>query len=284
MIKATILDVDGVVKGSKKGINYPTPHKDILEKLKLISTHGVPVILCTGNYYYSIIETIKLANLRNPHVSDRGALIANPLDNIVLEKHSIGKNQVKNILAALFPLQSYLEVYTDRCYFIQKDLVSNFAQVRSTIVGQEPIVVDSLIKTVQSEEVIKINAFAQNQTEKEKIIKALEPFRNEVASVWAGNPSIGTTEVVNIIRKGISKEYAIKFILKKLGITLDSVLGVGDSVSDWEFMSLCNYVAAMGNASDKLKEMVKTKGEGNYFIAPHVDDNGLLEVFRYFSL
>lgn len=49
-------------------------------------------------------------------------------------------------------------------------------------------------------------------------------------------------------------------------------------------MQLCHFVAAMGNASDELKELVKTKGEENYFIAPHVDDNGILEVFKYFKL
>jgi hydroxymethylpyrimidine pyrophosphatase-like HAD family hydrolase len=62
------------------------------------------------------------------------------------------------------------------------------------------------------------------------------------------------------------------------------VLGVGDTTGDWKFMQLCHYAAAMGNASNELKELVETKGEDNFFIAPHVDNNGILEVFKHFSL
>jgi len=40
----------------------------------------------------------------------------------------------------------------------------------------------------------------------------------------------------------------------------------------------------MGNAKDEFKELVKSKGKGNYFIAPHVDENGILEVFKHFGL
>lgn len=284
MIKAIILDVDGVVKGSKEGVNYPLPHKDVIDALKRIHNKGIPIILCTGNYYYSIIDIIKLANLRNPHVTDRGALIVDPLDNLVIEKHCIDKEKVKNILEALLSSQSYLEVYSDHNYYIQKDQIRELTKKRTIILRQEPIIVNSLVKETQSKDIIKINAFAVTQEEKEKITKALASLNNEVQSAWVGNPSMGAVEVVNITKKGISKSYAVRLILKNLGITTDFTLGVGDSMSDWEFMSLCKYAAAMGNASDKLKELVKTKLEGNYFIAPHVDENGLLEVFNYFNL
>ncbi len=284
MIKAIILDVDGVLKGSQEGINYPIPHEDVLKKLKQIHANGIPIILCTGNYYYSILDIIQLANLRNPHITDRGALIVDPLDNLVLEKHCIDKKLVKNILEALAITHSYREVYSDHSYYIQKDQVSDLTQKRTVILRQDPVIVDSLVQEAESHDIIKINAFATNKEEKEKIIKTLEPFHSELACAWVGNPAIGAIEVVNITKKGISKSYAALVILKKLGINQDSVLGVGDSVSDWEFMSLCTYVAAMGNAQEKLKELVKTKGEGNYFIAPHVDDNGILDVFKYFSL
>jgi len=55
-------------------------------------------------------------------------------------------------------------------------------------------------------------------------------------------------------------------------------------MSDGEFMYECGYAAAMGNASEELKVQVQTKRKEKYFIAPHVDDNGILDVFEHFSL
>jgi len=38
----------------------------------------------------------------------------------------------------------------------------------------------------------------------------------------------------------------------------------------------------MGNGSDELKELAKQKGEGNYYIGKHVDENGIIEILDYF--
>lgn len=62
------------------------------------------------------------------------------------------------------------------------------------------------------------------------------------------------------------------------------MLGVGDLIMDWEFIKLCKYAAAVGNATDELKDLVKTREGGNFFIGPSVDENGLLEIFKYFKL
>jgi hypothetical protein len=48
--------------------------------------------------------------------------------------------------------------------------------------------------------------------------------------------------------------------------------------------SICRYAATVGNESEELKNLVKTKGEGNYFYGSSVDEDGLLEVFDYFKL
>lgn len=283
MIKAIIFDVDGVLKGSKEGINFPVPHGDVIEKLKAVRESGIPVILCTGNYSHSILKIIQLANLRNPHVADRGALIIDPLDNLVLEKHSLQREYVEQVIKAILSMGGYMEVYTDSEYFVQKSQVSDLTKKRISILEEEPVLVDSL-EEVFSKEIIKINIFSINEEEKEKATQALSRVKDNVAIVWLSNPATGSLHIANVTSKGISKPRAIQLVLEKLGISLDFVLGVGDTLSDWEFMSLCGYAAAMGNAGDDLKELVKTKGEGNYFIAPHVDDNGVLEVLKHFSL
>ena len=47
-------------------------------------------------------------------------------------------------------------------------------------------------------------------------------------------------------------------------------------------MKMCQYAATVGNESQELKDLVKTKGEGNYFIGSSVDDNGFLDILDHF--
>src|SRR5579859_7815546 len=91
-LKAIILDVDGVLSGSKQGINYPNPHTEVIDALRKICESGIPIILCTGNYYYAKLPIIQSAQLHNPHITDNGALIVNPLENIVINNTLWTKN------------------------------------------------------------------------------------------------------------------------------------------------------------------------------------------------
>src|SRR5882672_10274025 len=101
MIKAIILDVDGVIIGEKIGYNSPHPHQDVVDVLKKVRENGIAVCLCTAKPYYSISEEIKGSNLHNPHISDAGAVIIDPIDNIIVEKHVLDKALVKDILQVL---------------------------------------------------------------------------------------------------------------------------------------------------------------------------------------
>lgn len=283
MIKAIVLDVDGVIKGSKKGVNFPMPHLDVLSAMKKINKGGIPVILCTGNYYYSIINIIKLAELRNPHITDRAAMIVDTFKNTFLEKHIINNSVAKNILETIWSLEAYVEIFSDKNYYIQKSKVSELTKLRQIILQKDPIIVESS-KSIPTKDLIKVSVFTKKQSEKKKVDKMLEKFQDIISFAWAHNPAMNNFELLDITDKGITKLHGVKLILNNLKVNFDSVLGVGDSLSDWDFMSSCKYVAAMGNAKPEFKELVKTKGKKHHFIAPDVDENGLLEVFRHFGV
>ena len=67
-----------------------------------------------------------------------------------------------------------------------------------------------------------------------------------------------------------------------MSVPLENILAVGDSASDWQFIELCGYAGAMGNASEKLKRLVATKEEGHYCIGNSVNENGIIEILNYF--
>src|SRR4051794_30508603 len=118
MIKAIITDVDGVIVGEKIGFNSPHPHADVVSALKKVRENGVAVCLCTAKPHFAISEEVNASNLHNPHIAEAGAVIIDPIDNIIVEKHILEKRLVKNILQTLLNVDIYTEFYTIDDYFI----------------------------------------------------------------------------------------------------------------------------------------------------------------------
>ena len=73
-------------------------------------------------------------------------------------------------------------------------------------------------------------------------------------------------------------------IANSIGVNPKDMLGVGDGLSDWQFIEPCSYGGTMGNASEELKKLVSLKGRDFSVIGGNVDENGILEIFNYFKL
>src|SRR6185503_9311617 len=124
MIKAIITDVDGVIVGDKEGVNFPLPNDKVIQKLKEINKKGIPVVLCTGKFSLAIEDIIIKAELDNPHITDGGALIYNPLRNQIIKEHSIPKDLVTEIVTVCFVNNIEVVVYSAKEYFVQKDQIT----------------------------------------------------------------------------------------------------------------------------------------------------------------
>lgn len=284
MIKAIIADVDGVMVGGTHGVNFPLPHRDVIAALKKIREEGTLIVLCTAKFHAAIDGIISQANLNNPHISDGGALIIDPIDKIIVSKHVIDKKISKSIVRGALDRDVYVECYTYNNYYIQESEVGEFTKKKTDIVQKEPEIVEYLVGTIEKEEIIKINAYCDNKKEKiEEWGKFLRDFQG-IHSIWTTHPSIPEHRSTTITKLGVSKASAVKELIKTLDISFDEVLGIGDTASDWNFMELCKFTAMVGNESKDLRKLIQSGKRGNYFISPSVEDNGLLEVFRHFRL
>jgi HAD superfamily hydrolase (TIGR01484 family) len=281
MIKAIVADVDGVIVGKKHGVNFPLPNEKVIEKLKALHAKGVPVVLCTAKFNYAILGIIQQANLRNPHITDAGALIYNPLADKIIKAHVFDKKLAHDIAAACLEKDAYTECYGVEDYFVQTGQVHDFTETRIKILQKPHRAVESLLDHVDQLDVIKFIAFAEKPGDKAKVDAALEPFRDKIHFVWGKHPAMAPAEAGVVTLKGVSKQHATQEVLEYLGISPEDTLGVGDALSDWSFMQLCGYAATIGDDRE-LQEKAKTKGEGKYFFGPSVDDHGFLAIADHF--
>lgn len=283
MIKAIILDVDGVIVGDQPGVNFPLPHQEIIQTFKDLHKSGLPIVLCTAKLASAVYGIIEKAELDNLHIADGGALIVDPINHII-KKHVINKEVIKTCVELCLKNNIYVELYTSEAYYMQNSQVSELTSRRIKILQKEPIYVDSLMEIAEKEDIIKMITFADDDNDMPRIDKIVRQFEDRIHFIWSQHPYLTPVRPGIITAPNVSKAEAAKEVAESLHISFDEILGIGDAVSDWNFMSLCKYTATLENGVDKLKELVKTKGEGNYFISPHVNDNGILEIFRYFSI
>jgi len=284
MIRGIITDVDGVIVGEKIGFNSPNPHPDVLSKLKEIKAKDISITLCIAKPHYSITEIIEGANLSNPHITDGGGVIINPVTNEIVKKHCIESDSAADVLKTYLDNNVYVEFYTPEFYCIQKDQVSKITKQHTHILQKDPKIAGSIVEKARKSEITKIMPIAKDEEDKKRLADIFEPFKDKLTLSWGVHPVALPLQFGIITAPNISKKQGAVDVVNSLSLSFDEMLGVGDSTSDWQFIEMCKYSGAMGNASDELKDLVKSKGEGNYFIGPTVDENGILPILNHFLL
>jgi len=282
MIKAIILDVDGVIVGEKIGLNSPWPHSKVIKKLKEIKSKGIAISLCTAKPHFSIGKIIKDANLDNLHITDGGGVIINPLKNRIVKKHLIDSQLASQVIELFLKNKVYIEFYTVDDYVIQKNQVCEITKGHAHVLQRKAKIVDFLPKEALKSEITKLMPIAKDEKDKERLIKLFTSFKDQLTLSWGVHPVVLPLQFGIITAPGISKKEGAIAIAKNQKIPFKYFLGVGDSASDWQFIQMCQHGGAMGNASQELKDLVLSKGEKYSFIGPTVDKNGIIEILEYF--
>jgi hydroxymethylpyrimidine pyrophosphatase-like HAD family hydrolase len=285
-IKAVVLDVDGILVGLEGGVNFPKPNAEIIDSLKKINGNGIPVILCTGRPFYTpaMDFIIKNAGLDNFHVGNFGSQILNPISRQNLFMQGIDTRDSLQIADSLVGEKILTAAFTDKNIIVQKNqadlkVINPLARAIQTY----PIFVDSLEDEIKNCQVLRFLLVSESEQAYLKVEKILSRFGGKFNLFFGNNPNL-RFNLFDIMPKEISKPASLKFLLNHLNISFDDVLGVGDGDVDWEFMELCGYRGTLQNAVPKVLQNVAVQGKERNFIGPHVDQSGILDVFKYFGL
>ena len=279
-IKAVVLDIDGVIVGNLEGVNFPHPSEKIRKVLQNVHDTGIPVSFITAKPVFAAKENIKLVGIDNPHIANNGSTIFNPIQDKIIHQIVFPSNDVLKIIQAL-PKYIYINLFSNYDYYLQKELKSSFTDQYTKIVEREPVLADieSIAKTIP---ISKINIYAKNEKEKIEIEKILSDF-SEYLVRWSTHPFISPIKILNLTARGASKRAGVEYLLRYLKVPEDEVLGVGDTIGDWDFIEICGYKAAMGNSTEELKEKIDTS-DTRQMIGGHVNEDGIMDIFKYFGL
>jgi HAD superfamily hydrolase (TIGR01484 family) len=284
MLRAVILDVDGVIIGDRIGFNSPWPHRLVTEALRATRHNGIYVCLITAKPYFAIDRIVKDAQLSNPHVTDGGSVVVDTISNVIVTKHVINKDLAQNALNLFLQNDIYVEFYTIDNYYVQSEQVCETTDQHTHILQRQPMIVPSLTEAATEFEIIKIMPIARDIEDSKRVTELFRRSSIELNLYWAVHPIALPRQFGIVVPFGISKTEGIKQMVRSLNLSFDDIVGVGDSASDWQFIELCKYGAAMGNASQELKDLVTSKGSKLSYIGPSVDQNGIIDVLNYFKI
>lgn len=281
MIKAIITDVDGVIVGDKHGINFPLPNEKVIHKLKELHKTGFPIVFCTAKFQSGIHELVQKTELANPHITDGGALIIDPLDNKIIKAHSLPNQIAAEIVKKCLANNINILLFGVDKYYLQKGQVNDITKKEAAIFQQDPIIVDDLSKQVESMDVLKLTSYFTGEEERQLVESFIAD--KELHVMWTHHPTMLPTKICVITQAGVSKRHASVEVLDYLQISPEETLAIGDTLGDWHFMDICRYAGVVG-AHEELQKLAKEKGKGNYFLGGSIDDDGFLQILDYFKL
>jgi HAD superfamily hydrolase (TIGR01484 family) len=282
MIKAVVLDIDGVVVGSREGVNFPHPSKKISAALRAIHSSGIPVSFLSAKTAFAVAKDIKAVYLDTIHIADGGATLFNPIQNQLIHQTALHSDDVVALISAL-PATTYLNLFSITDYYLAQHLVNDFTNRYQKVVGQSPVLTNDLLEIAKTQSIAKLNICVATDQKKEEVTNIISQLSGNYTFRWTEHPHIPSMQVMVVTAMGVSKRSGVTYLAKTLGVSLDEILGVGDTLNDWDFIELCGYKAAMGNAVVALKEKIREEYP-RHTIGGHVDEDGLLDVFRYFAL
>lgn len=284
MIRSLILDIDGVLVGDRHGFNFPDPHPDVVAALKTIRQKGIYVSLCTAKPAFAIEKIIRDAHLNNMHITDGGAVIIDPIDKQIAAEHGIPKELATKAVEHYQKEGIYQEFYTPADYYIREGTQCDLTQKHTLTLQRTPQPIKDVHTFLEHETLVKLFLIAKDEQQKESIAASfVHEFANELTLSWTLHPNTVPWQFGIVTAKGISKQKGAEEIAHNLHILFEDILGVGDTTHDWQFMQLCGYAAAMGNATDELKRLVRKRGNRGT-VGPSVNENGVIEIFQQFKL
>lgn len=282
MLSHLLLDVDGVIVGSKPGHNSPTPNEKVCNALREVRERGVTVSFCTGKPLFSLRKVIDRVGVGGVHISDGGAQVYDANMHKLIASHTMAESLLLRLLEAYHRIKAHLEFYTPERYTIRWQDVSTASDQHWKALDFGPQVIDNAADFIRAEPIVKLVVVASDASEKPAIEKIYQPFAEEAHLYWGIHPSILPLEFAVLTNIEVSKKNAAVELEKSFSGSFESTLGAGDGTDDWEFMQLCKYKVALGNATDELKQLVAADRNG--FITPDVDEDGMIDALRHFKL
>ncbi|SDP07057.1 Cof-type HAD-IIB family hydrolase [Clostridium gasigenes] len=249
--KLICIDMDGTLLNTDNQVS-----DDNIKALKKATEMGIHIAITTGRIYASAKYYSGIVGIDAPIITANGASIKDSGDGNVIYNNPIPSD-------ILIGCAEILKKYNLKANFTTGDTIFTSYEIPEThsykvtnkIVPNEFkvnfLVFDNINDGISKFEGKILKCFVGEDSN-------LDGFRNaraEITKTFGDFLHIVSSGVNNfeIMQKDSSKGNAAKRLAKRLGITKDEVICIGDSENDLSMIQFAGLGVAMGNAMDLLK-------------------------------
>lgn len=200
-------------------------------------------MIATGRPYLDARYYRDSLELKSYLITSNGAR-AHDEDNNPIVVENIPKEYVKRLLAYNVGKDIHRNIYLNDDWIIEYEIDGLVEFHKESGYGFN---IDDLNK-YENEEVAKVFFLGKNE-DIENLEKNMEKeFQNDL-SITVSSPFC-----LEFMKKGVNKAETLKKVLKLLNIKPEEVIAFGDSMNDYEMLSLVGKPFIMGNGNKRLME------------------------------
>lgn len=290
MYKIVTVDLDGTLLNSAGEVSDYT--KDIIQKS---INKGTDIILASGRPINSVESIAYEIGSKNYLISGNGAIVYDIAKKEVIYDRFLNKEQVLNIVKICEENSIYCNVYTEM-EVIAKSLNYNVLFYYKENARKEEgkrtniNIVPNMYKYIEDlseERFLKVTVCDDNRMIFNSIIRKLKLINDidilDVSHMSRKVIKDGTSQIpieyyyTEITNHNVNKWTAIEFLINKLHIQREDVIGIGDNVNDKEMIENAGLGVAMGNSSPEMKAIADVVVSDN-------NSEGVAEVIKKFVL
>jgi len=203
------------------------------------SGKAIPLTLCSGRPQPFIEAFAQMLAVKWPCICENGAFLYDPVSDRLLRHPDITDEHIYNLKELKLLLEKEVQLKVPHRIEPGKEIC------------------------------ISLNPLAEPKDYGTHIRKLFEQVSQYV------NPELffitHSASAVDSTPKGIDKAAGIKFLSEVMNISLEQMLGIGDTEGDLPFLRIAGFSAAPANAHDVLHNEVN-------YISPHVHAYGVVDI------
>ncbi|WP_335871469.1 Cof-type HAD-IIB family hydrolase [Bacillus sp. 2205SS5-2] len=264
--KMIVLDLDDTLLQSDQTISLRT-----INALMTAQAQGVKVVLASGRPTFGmrgIARELQLEKFGSYILSFNGSKIIDCQTNEELYSMTLSPETAHELHD--LSVREDVSILTYVGDTIITNTANAFATIESELTGL-PVEVVSDFKEAVREPVVK----ALMLKEPARLVEVEQKLQAELAdslSVMRSKPFF-----LEFTALGVTKGASLDFLIKKLGITQEEVIAIGDSYNDLTMIEFAGLGVAMGNAPEDIKE------KANY-VTDTNDKDGVAKIVEEFVL
>lgn len=262
-IKLVAVDMDDTLLDGTLKVSPRT-----CEAIRKAQEQGVIVTIATGRMFSSALPFAMELNIQAPIITYNGGMVRYPVSKEIVFHQPIN-SEVAAKLVNLFRQRGwYLQSYmNDELYVVER---SEKAQYYERMAGITAIAVGDDFYTMKHEPAKMLTIAEPHE---------IQEIQRIVNQEFAGEIFAATSKsnYLEMTHPSVNKGHALSILAEKLHIKREEVMAIGDSNNDYHMVEYAGFGVAMGNASNRLKEIAQA-------ITGHNNAHGVAEAIEKYVL